>query len=245
MRYLVSVFFILSLAFPALARNAKMELLHPRGGEVFEPGEEQKILINRKRVIKRLTVEFSSDGGVTFETLQTLDATTIRETRHVFTFVVPDKVTPQGIIRVTGENKRGTKRIQLSSGEFGIGTSPHKFAVPMPPDSENFILITDGKGGAVWVHISTITNELKGPKGDPGEKGDKGDTGDSGVEEADIKKAILYVLKHYPNLCKGPKGDKGEKGEDGKCECKKKCKDHSWNGEGVGHDNHDHCDDDD
>lgn len=47
----------------------------PSGGELYQPGATQVILLDPKTKAKQVLIELSRDGGGTFETLGTIDNT--------------------------------------------------------------------------------------------------------------------------------------------------------------------------
>ena len=92
-----------------------IQILSPRGGEVYIVGQSQKIQV--KSSLKTLTVELSKNGGTTFSPLGTLD---YKATAGVFTWTVPAGATTNAVIRVSGVKSGLT--VSSTSSAFVIDT---------------------------------------------------------------------------------------------------------------------------
>ena len=125
----------------------------PRGGEVYAPGQTQKVRLGSKTPAKVVKIELSRDGGTTFELLGSIDNTVKDATlRNALSFTVAGISSSNCLIRASGTV--GKSIVSVLSSPFTIGAvgiadgsvSPAK--ITSGASSNGFILTADGSGGA-------------------------------------------------------------------------------------------------
>ncbi len=104
------------------ARETPLIIEKPSGGEVYFPGQTQTVLLDLKTRAKSVLIELSRDGGLTFETLGTVDNTIKdRGARNRLTWTVAEPFSTNGQIRATSSDTR--KPGSGLSGAFSIGAA--------------------------------------------------------------------------------------------------------------------------
>ncbi len=110
---------IVTLSGTANAREFPIIIESPRGGEMYQPGQAQTVVLDLKTRAKSILVELSRDGGNSFETVGTIDNTTkLRENRNRLTWTPTIPETNNAVIRCTSTDSR--KPGTGSSGPFSI-----------------------------------------------------------------------------------------------------------------------------
>src|SRR5476649_1490992 len=97
----------------------KMSFISPSGGEVFIPGETYNISLSANGNVKSITLELSTDNGVTFSPLGLTDNTFIDRPRRTFVWKIPASLSANAVLRATGQV--GASPVTALSGAFTIG----------------------------------------------------------------------------------------------------------------------------
>lgn len=178
-------------AFTALrgagAAVAPLELVTPRGGEVYLVGQSQQIRVNGR--LKFVTLQLSRDGGATFIELGAINNTLIKDKtlQNLYKYTVTGPSASNCIVRARGLTAKG--EVVVDSGGFVIATgntlglvvaadladgsvtTPKLAAqavtaakVGSGPASGNMVLQADGSGGAFFGPI--VSSGLPALSGD-------------------------------------------------------------------------------
>ena len=154
--------------------------INPSGGEVYIPGESYTIKLQSS--VKSIVLEVSTDNGLTFSPLGTINNTGKDKTTHnTFVWTIPASLSANAILRATGQS--GKTPVTTLSGAFTIGNGstissvvlgagalgPNSVTNPtIAPGavdsskitssaaSSGFVLSADGIGGAVWSPINLL-----------------------------------------------------------------------------------------
>ncbi|MCK6472701.1 MAG: hypothetical protein L6R28_13235 [Planctomycetes bacterium] len=160
-RRTIAMFLLLSVAVQLQAAVKPITVEKPAGGEMYLPGQTQTVVLNAKTRAKSVLVELSRDGGVTFETLGTIDNTVKEKTaRNRLQWTVDEPYSSDAVIRATSTDPMRP----------GAGTSD-SFAIGAPTgdgSGELYVLRAgDTMTGALTVDgiVESTTGGVKFPDG--------------------------------------------------------------------------------
>ncbi len=145
-----SIVFLLFGLFAVFQSEAHVQLNNPTGGETFNPGDTVtvtwQILITHST--KNWDLFFSSDGGVTWDTIQV----DIDKAALSYDWIVPATATNQGKVKIEMDNN-GTNYNDISknfsiSANLSVGEKPAIAKINAYPNplKENAIIVFENAG---------------------------------------------------------------------------------------------------
>ncbi len=172
----VVLFAVLAMSAGSVFAASKMSFITPSGGEVFIPGETYKVSLSATSNTKAITLELSTDNGVTFNQLGLIDDTLIDRPRRTFFWKIPATQSTNAVLRASG--LVGANSVTTLSSVFSIGTvtgggggalGPNSVTNPtIAPGavdntkisstgiSSGFVLNADGSGGTQWSPLNAL-----------------------------------------------------------------------------------------
>ena len=159
----------------------KMSFISPSGGEVFIPGETYTVSLQANGNVKSITLEVSTDNGVTFSPLGLTDNTFIDRPRRTFIWKIPASLSANAVLRATGQvgaspvtalsgaftigNGSTISSVVLGAGALGPNSVTNPTIAPGAVDNTKItssgaasgsVLSADGSGGAFWSPINLL-----------------------------------------------------------------------------------------
>ena len=187
----VALLAVVALSVGSVFAATKMSFITPSGGEVFIPGETYNVSLSANGNVKSITLELSTDNGVTFTQLGLTDDTFIDRPRRTFVWKIPATQSANTVLRATGQV--GASPVTALSSVFSIGnitgggggggalgpnsvTNPtiapgavDKTKISSSGAASGSVLSADGSGGAFWspvnllIQAGTITTAMLAP----------------------------------------------------------------------------------
>lgn len=172
----VALLAVVALSAGSVFAATKMSFITPSGGEVFIPGETYNVSLSANGNVKSITLELSTDNGVTFTQLGLTDDTVIDRPRRTFVWKIPATQSTSAVLRATGQV--GASPVTALSSVFSIGNITGAGSGPLGPNSvtnptiapgavdntkisstgisSGFVLSANGSGGTIWSQMSAL-----------------------------------------------------------------------------------------
>jgi hypothetical protein len=206
-KFVVPIVLVVMAGFglPAFAGAPKIVVQSPSGGETYVKGRVEPIVLSKYR-FKRISVELSRDGGLTYVAIGTIDNTVKdRSKRGRFDWSVGGESSTHCVMRFTGST--GTKKPKVFTAISAIFTIAGDDIVNGGPTGDKGDPGLDASAAAVAAILMADPNFMNAVKGEQGIPGSQGLQGDSGLQGAPGGQGIPGG--------QGPQGLQGEQGIQG------------------------------